>query len=224
MRFFLLLLLLPFSALAQNGSGFLQLYIYPDQCKILINDSLTLKSKDKITLPAGTYNLSITAPKLKSVSEKITIVKDSTVLYRKIMKYNDEYSKYLQDLKNSNFKKSVILISGSSVFLFSSFMVYYSHNQKKMSQELAKEYIDLYMNTYNANTLEEIRNKYESEKNNFYRNNRNIYTYAGVALASTIVTYYFVKKIKKPKYINNLGFNLNLNNFNQYNYTFSYKF
>lgn len=226
MRIFLLLILLPFSTLAQNGSGFLQLYIYPDQCKILINDSLILKSKDKITLPAGTYNLSITAPKLKSISEKITITKDSTLIYRKILGYSDSYRAYKSELTEYNLKKGAMitttsLLAGLTLYLTYNYSIQAKRNQDK-SYDNAMYYKNLYDNGFNSVDLITYENEFNKHKNDYYKYKKQIYYAVPVFIVGSFLSYkslQFTKSIKKPKYLESVGFNYNIFN-NQYSISY----
>jgi hypothetical protein len=221
MKKFLLFLLfyLPINVFAQENVGFLQLYVYPDQCKISINDTLFVKSKSKISLPQGTHKINISAPKLKSVSQVITIQKDSTTIYRKILGYNDTYLAYKNDLREYSLKKGAIVTStailvGLTLYLTYNFTIQSAHRQKE-AYDKTMYYKDLYLSSFNPTDLASNRNSFNKYKDEYYKFRREKYYVLPIAIVGgflTYKTYKYAKSIKKPRYIEPLSFNYNMFN------------
>ncbi len=221
MKKFLLILLfyLPINVFAQQNVGFLQLYIYPDQCKISINDTLFVTSKSKTTLPQGTHKINISAPKLKSILEIITIQKDSTLVYRKILGYNDSYKLYKSEMTEYNLKKgamvtSTSLLAGLTLYLTYNFTIN-ARNKQKVAYDNVIRYKNLYRSSYNVEDISYFKIKFNENKEDYYKY-RNQRTFAiPVAILGSFLTYkslMYTLSIKKPKYTEPLSFNYNMFN------------
>ncbi len=217
--FWVLLLSLPIKVYSQQSNGYLQLFIYPDQCSIMINDTLLAKAKSKITLPQGTHRISIKAPKLKSISEDIIIQKDSTLVYRKILGYNDAYLAYKSEMLEYNLKKgamitSTTLMAGLTLYLTYNFTVL-SKKRQKTAYDNAMRNKFLYESSFNSSELEGYKVLFNEYKDEYYKQRNQQYFALPIAIVGTYITYKsykFTKKIIKPKYTEPLSFNYNLFN------------
>ena len=225
---FILLFYFPISVYSQQNVGYLQLYIYPDQCKISINDTLFVTSKSKTMLPQGTHKINISAPKLKSVSEVITIQKDSTLVYRKIIGYNDSYLAHKKEMRDYSLKKGAIvtstaLIAGLTLYLTYKYTIQASNNQDKAYQ-IAMNHKLLYETSFNSVDIENNKNNFYKYKDEYYKYKKQKYISIPIAIIGSYLTYKsikFSKTIKKPKYVEPLSFNYNMFN-NQFYISYAF--
>lgn len=130
----LILLLICFQSFiskSQDSTGTVQFYVLPDTLHILIDGNLKLKSTAKVKLPPGKHNILIKAKTLATTNESFMVYKDSTVYYRKIVGYNDDYKRYKSEMNKYNFYRSSLLVS-SSVLVLGGYFLTYSYT-KNMS-------------------------------------------------------------------------------------------
>lgn len=216
MKYLLILFcLIPLLAKSQSDSGFVQFYVYPDNCEILINNSIKVGSKQLIKLKSGENILQIKGnDKLKIINEKIIIYKDSTSQYRKILTYNDEYLKYQSDLKKYNFKNAAYLATASILTIGSIGFIYIYTKNNIINRNEYKNSAELnamnYNNAYSLDDMEVFKKAYEKDKENYYKYNRNIYYAIPIALASSYACYKLLKasyNLKRPEFKKHLSFN-----------------
>jgi hypothetical protein len=224
----IILLYIPIKVLSQENVGYLQLYIYPDQCKITLNDSISLKSKSKTALTAGTYKINISAPKLMTVTENLKIEKDSTLIFRKILTYNDTYVSYKKEMREYSLKKGAIItssaiIAGLTLYLTYKYTIQANNNQNKAYQT-AMNYKNLYENSYNSIDIENNKNNFYKYKDEYYKYKKQKYISIPIAIIGSYMTYKsfkYSKTIKKPKYVEPLSFNYNMFN-NQFYISYAF--
>ncbi len=219
MKTFLAFLLFPLFTLAQTDTGYLHLYIYPDQCKVIINDSLAVNAKSKLALPQGLYKINISGAKLKTVTENIKITKDSTLVYRKIMGASDSYRKYKSELTEYNLKKAAMITSTTLLAGLTLYLTYNYTFQAKKNQDKAYENAinnkKLYDTSFNTTDMIAYESAFNKNKDDYYKFKKQVYYAIPVALVGSFLTYQsykYTKSIKKPKYIESLGFNYNIFN------------
>ncbi len=228
MRIFLIFLLFPFVTFAQLDSGYVHFFIYPDQCKVIINDSLIVKTKSKIMLPQGIHNIKITGDKLKSVNENFKVTKDSILTYRKIMSYNDAYKTYKSELREYTLAKSAMITSTSLIAGLTLYLTYnytfQARNNMKSSYDNAMNYKNLFDNSYNSVDMLTYENEFNKHKDNYYKYKKQVYLALPVFLVGSFLTYKsfkYTKTIKKPNYLESLSVNYNLFN-NQYYISYAF--
>ena len=89
---FITLLFLGFNSFAQQEEGTLIFRTYPviGDLFVKINNADTLNTKPKISLPVGTYQLTLWAPDYLPHDTMVTIYPDSVVYMRKILSQTKE--------------------------------------------------------------------------------------------------------------------------------------
>ncbi len=219
MRIFLIFLLFPFVTFAQLDSGYVHFFIYPDQCKVIINDSLIVKTKSKIMLPQGIHNIKITGDKLKSVNENFKVTKDSTVIYRKIMGYSDAYNSYKSEMIEYRFKKSTTIFSASVLAGITLYLTYnltiQTINKQNAAYENALFHKNAYQNSYTPTDLALHKSNFYKYKDEYYKYRRQKYNAIPISIIGSFITYKVYKynqSIKKPKYMEPLSVNYNIIN------------
>lgn len=232
MRLLLLLLLLPFASLAQTDSGSVQFYVYPDYANILLDNNISVKNNKKIKVPVGKHKLNITGSKLLTYTDSVNIIKDSTIIFRKIMPNSIEYLAYKKDLKKYNFENSATLISMGLVGFSTVYFTYNIYKQSKIIRDnalrMAEYSITLYEKSTSKAEIEMHKNTFERNKKEYYKYNKQMYYSIPVGIVGSFVTYkiykYFKSK-KKPQFIELTGLNyfIDQNNTNTLSLSFKFK-
>lgn len=230
----LILLLICFQSFiskSQDSTGTVQFYVLPDTLHILIDGNLKLKSTAKVKLPPGKHNILIKAKTLATTNESFMVYKDSTVYYRKIVGYNDDYKRYKSEMNKYNFYRSSLLVSSSVLVLGGYFLTYsytknMSDNQKE-SKRLAEYYAERYQLAVTESQLQEYGDKFRTHKKDYDKYRTQKYMMLPVAILSTYIAYKsfsIYKSIKKPSYLEPLSFNMGYLPGNYTNYSLTYKF
>lgn len=231
MRFFFLLLLLPFSAIAQTDSGYVQFYIYPNYSKIVLDNNTVINSSEKIKIPIGKHKLVISGSKLLTSSDSIDVVKDSTIIIRKIMPNSIEYTAHKKELKKYNNESTATIISMGLVGFSTIYFTYNIYKQSKIQRDeevrMAEYSQTLYERTSVLSEIEIHKGNFERNKENYYKYNRQMYYAIPVGVVGSYLTYKiykFYKSKKKPQFIELSGLNyfMDINNINTISMSFKF--
>ncbi len=189
---------------SQTDSGFVQFYVYPDEVSITIDAATLAKAKEKLKLPIGLHQFIIKGAKLETVNSSFMIIKDSTILVRKIMVYNNEYKSYLKlDKKNKSIRSASVyagFVTTGACLVLSAYSFYQSSNSK----ELAQNDFDSYNKASNYNDIVKLKSSLETNRNNYYKFQNYGVAFAALSAVSAFSFYkiikYTNKKYAKPVY------------------------
>lgn len=230
-KYIFILFLFPLLTFAQADSGSVQFYVNPADCKIMISNTY-VKAYEKIKLNTGKHYISIKADsKIKEVKDSITVIKDTTIQYRRILTYSDEYASYLSSLKKYSFKNTVLITTASVTAIagygLSYNLIFNSLNKKREAKERALLNVERYNNSYNTLDMDNYKKAYENDKKDYEKYSKQVYYGIPVALATTYIVYKLyntTKKIKKPEFQERYTFNYSGNYGGVNNFSLVYKF
>lgn len=232
-KFFLsLLLVLLFSkANAQTDSGYVQFFVYPDSCHILLNKTVAVKAKQKLKLSVGDYDLSIKGKNYQPINTSIRIHKDSTVYYRKILEYNNEYKNYQKELTEYTIKRNLVYVSSAVIFFSGAYLTYNMMNNIKNKRDSRLVYAKLDQANYflatNQADIDKYKNQFEKNKSDYHKYNKQIYLPIPIVIVSGYLSYRvfkYTKSLKKPSYLEPISLNYYNDLYNRHNFTINYKF
>jgi hypothetical protein len=230
-KLLLCFIFIPGMLFAQTDSGSIQFYIYPDYSKIILNNNKLISSKEKIKYPIGKYPLTISGSKLLTFNDSINILKDSTIIFRKILQASLEYNAYKKELKSYKLQSNATLASMGIVGITTIFFTYNVYNQSKINQDkailMAEKSKALYESSTLTSDIETYKKAFNEQKEEYYKYNRRMYYSIPIGILGTYVTYKiykYYKSQKKPQFVEIAGINCFIDTQNTTNVLLSFKF